>query len=303
MGAQIIREITPLTPNDCLTIFSRVKREFSFPLHYHEELELNLIVNGKGARRIVGDHIEMIDDPELVLVGPNVYHAWFTHNCESREIREVTVQWHKDLLDDRLLRRNQLSFIRAMIEQSHKGILFSRETATRLAPRILALDRKKGFDSVLELLSILHDLSISKNMRTLSDGTFTDQHFTYKSRRIEKAFEYMNSHYDKQITLGEVAKLVNMTDVSFSRFIKKRTGYTFIDSLNEIRLGHASRMLIDTTHAVAEISYQCGFNNISNFNRIFKKKKTCTPKEFRENYCTGTAVFEDAASRSRSGVD
>ncbi len=291
MSTNIIREITPLTQNDCFTIFSRVKKDFSFPLHYHEELELNLIINAKGARRIVGDHIDTIDDLELVLVGPNLYHAWFTHQCKSEEIREVTIQWHKDLFEDKLLRRNQLSFIRSMMERSQKGILFSRETAAAVAPRILSLNQKNGFDSVLELLSILHDLSTSRNMRTLSDASFTNQHFTYNSRRIEKAFEYMNNNYDKPISLGEVAKLVSMTEVSFSRFVKKRTGNTFIDSLNEIRLGHASRMLIDTTHSISEISYHCGFNNISNFNRIFKKKKTCTPKEFRENFNSGTRVF------------
>jgi AraC-like DNA-binding protein len=291
MNTNIIREITPLTQNDCFTIFSRVKKEFSFPLHYHEELELNLIMNAKGARRIVGDHIDTIDDLELVLVGPNLYHAWFTHQCKSEEIREVTIQWHKDLFEDKLMRRNQLSFIRNMMDKSQKGILFSQEAAAVLAPRILALNQRSGFDGVLELLSILHDLSISKNMRTLSDASFTNQHFTYNSRRIEKAFEYMNTNYDKAITLGEVARLVSMTEVSFSRFMKKRTGNTFIDSLNEIRLGHASRMLIDTTHSISEISYHCGFNNISNFNRIFKKKKTCTPKEFRENFNSGTRVF------------
>ena len=211
MSTNIIREITPLTQNDCFTIFSRLKREFSFPLHYHEELELNLIINARGARRIVGDHIDTIDDMELVLVGPNLYHAWFTHQCKSEEIREVTIQWHKDLFEDKLLRRNQLSFIRSMMERSKKGILFSRETTEALAPRILSLNQKQGFDSVLELLSILHDLSTSRNMRTLSDASFTNQHFTYNSRRIEKAFEYMNSNYDKQITLGEVAKTVNIT--------------------------------------------------------------------------------------------
>jgi AraC-like DNA-binding protein len=291
MNANIIREITPLTQSDCFTIFSRVKKEFTFPLHYHEELELNLIINAKGARRIVGDHIESIDDMELVLVGPNLYHAWFTHQCTSEEIREVTIQWHKDLFDDKLLRRNQLSFIRTMVERSQKGILFSKDTVRALAPRIMSLNQKNGFDSVLELMSILHDLSISRNMRTLSDASFTNEHFTYNSRRLEKAFEYMNNSYDKSISLGEVARLVSMTEVSFSRFIKKRTGNTFIDSLNEIRLGHASRMLIDTTHSIAEVSYNCGFNNISNFNRIFKKKKNCTPKEFRENFTSGTRVF------------
>jgi len=153
------------------------------------------------------------------------------------------------------------------------------------------LDEKHGFDSVLELMSILHDLSIARNTRTLSNAVFTNETLRYNSRRIEKAFHYMHNNYDKSVTLSEVAKLVNMTEVSFSRFMKKRTGNTFIDTLNEIRLGHASKKLIDTTHSISEISYNCGFNNISNFNRIFKKKKGCTPKEFRESFNSGTKVF------------
>ena len=286
----IIKEITPLTPNDCFTMFTRVKKEFNFPLHFHEEFELNLILNAKNAKRIVGDHIETIDDMELVLVGSNLNHAWFTHHCESEEITEVTIQWHHDLFDDKLLRRNQLSIIRQMLERSMKGILFSQETIKTISPRILSLSQKNGFDSVMELISILHDLSTSRNMRTLSDSTFNDFHQPSNSRRIEKSFEYMNNNYDKQISLKDIAKLVNMTEVSFSRFIKKRTGSTYINTLNEIRLGHASRMLIDTTHSVAEISFNCGFNNISNFNRLFRKKKNCTPKEFRESF-SGSRIF------------
>lgn len=287
----ILREITPLTQNDCFTLFSRVKQEFDFPLHCHEEFELNFIENAKGAQRVIGDHIEEIDDIELVLVGPNLQHAWFTHKCKDKEIREITIQFHKDLFDDKFLRRNQLNFIRTMFEKSVRGILFSRDTTQQVAPRIIELNRKHGFDSVLELMSILHDLSTSRNMRTLSDSSFnTAEQFNYNSRRIERTFEYMNQNFDKSITLAEVSKLANMSEVAFSRFFKQRSGNTFIDSLTEIRLGHASRMLIDTTQSVAEIAYHCGFNNISNFNRIFRKKKSCTPREFRESF-SGRRIF------------
>src|SRR5258708_34278800 len=99
MSTNIIREITPLTQNDCFTIFSRVKKEFTFPLHYHAELELNLIINAKGARRIVADHIESISDLGVVLVGANLYHAWFTNQCKTAQIREVTSQGRKDLFE------------------------------------------------------------------------------------------------------------------------------------------------------------------------------------------------------------
>lgn len=291
MKNSLLREITPLTQSDCFTLFSRVKSEFDFPLHYHEELELNFIQNAKNARRVIGDHIEDIDELELVLVGSNLQHAWFTHHCKSNEIREITIQFHKDLFDEKLLRRNQLSFIRTMLEKSLRGILFSKETTQQLAPRIMELNQKQGFDSVLELMSILHDLSISRNMRILSDASFNNtEQFNYNSRRIEKTLEYMNLNFDKPITLNEVARLANMSDAAFSRFFKQRTGNTFIDSLTEIRLGHASRMLIDTTQSIAEVAYHCGFNNISNFNRIFKKKKSCTPKDFRESF-SGTRIF------------
>jgi AraC-like DNA-binding protein len=287
----ILREITPLTKGDCFTLLSRIKSEFDFPLHYHEELELNFILNAKGAKRVIGDHVQEIDDAELVLVGSNLPHVWLTHKCKSKEIREITIQFHKDLLDEKFLRRNQLNFIRAMLEKSSRGILFSKKTIEQITPRLIALNQKQGFDSVLELISILHDLSTSRNMQFLSDSTFNSSEFSHNSRRIEKVFEYMNHNFDKPVSLREAAKIANMTDVSFSRFFKKRTGITFIDSLMEMRLGQASRLLIDTTQSVAEIAYNCGFNNISNFNRIFKKKKNCTPKEFRLNYNYGSRVF------------
>ena len=293
MTAPLLKEITPLTQSDCFTLFTRVKSEFDFPLHYHEEYELNFISNAKGAKRVVGDHLEEIDDLELVLVGSNLQHAWFSHKCTSKEITEITVQFHKDLFDEKFLNRNQLSFIRSMLEKSSRGILFSKETILQLMPRIKALDKLHGFDSMLELMSILHDLSTSRNMRLLSDASFNsnqNEPMNYHSRRIEKTLEYMNKNFDKQISLSDVAKLANMSDVSFSRFFKQRTGNTFVENQTQIRLGHASRMLIDTTQSVAEIAYHCGFNNISNFNRIFKKKKGCTPKEFRESF-SGTRIF------------
>ena len=196
-----------MTQNDCFTLFSRVKSGFDFPLHYHEEFELNFIRGAKGARRVVGDHVEEIDDLELVLVGPNLQHAWFNNQCKSKEIHEITIQFHKDLFDDKLLRRNQLSFIKNMFDKSSRGILFPKETIQALAPRIPELNQKHGFDSVLELISILHDLSISRNLRILSDSAFTNEQFTYNSRRIEKTFDYMNKNFDRTITLSEVSKL------------------------------------------------------------------------------------------------
>lgn len=286
----ILREITPLTKNDCFTIFSREKSAFDFPLHNHEDMELNLILDAAGAQRIVGDHIGEIDNCELVCVGPNLPHGWFIHNCTSQKIKEVTIQFHKDLFDDRFLKRNQLINIRNMFENSKRGIVFSKATIESISPRILNLSKKNGFDSILEFLSIIHDLSISRDVKLLSDSTFSIEQFGFNNRRLELVFDFMNTNFSKQVTLADVAKIANMPEASFSRFIKQRTGYSFVDSLTEIRLGHVLRMLIDSNQSIAEVAFKCGFNNMANFNRTFKRKKGHTPKEFRESY-VGKKIF------------
>jgi len=290
MLTDVFREITPLTPNDCFTIFSRKKKDFNFPLHMHEEMELNMIINAAGTKRIVGDHIEEIGEFELVLVGPNLPHGWFNHNCNSDSINEVTIQFNADILADNFLRKTQLTYMRKMFEASRRGLLFSQQTIKELYPRILSLNKKNGFDSVLELFSILNDLSVSRNARVLSDTTFSKEHYAPDSRRLDRVFNYMNSNFEKDISLADVAKIANMTEASFSRFIKLHTGQTFTDKLNDIRLGNVVRMLIDTSHSIAEIAYKCGYNNLANFNKIFKARKGLTPKEFKKNY-TGHRVF------------
>jgi len=286
----IVREVTPLTKNDCFAIFSREKNRFDFPLHNHDYIEINLILNGSGAQRIVGNHMGEIEERELVCIGPNLAHGWFNHRCHSENIKEVTIQFQKDLFDEKFLKKNQLVNIRNMFENSKRGILFSKATIDTITPRILALYKKLGFDSILELLSILNYLSLSRDFKLLSDSTFISEEYNYVSRRIEKVFEFMNNNFHEHITLADAAKIANMANASFSRFIKYRTGYSFVENLNEIRLGHVSRMLIDTTQSIAEIAYRCGFNNMANFNRTFKNKKGLTPKEFRENY-VGKRVF------------
>jgi hypothetical protein len=291
MKNDLLKEITPLTNSDCFTIFSRTKTEFDFPLHYHEEFEINLIINASGAKRIIGDHIGEIDNLELVLVGPNLPHCWVTHHCKNKIISEITIQFHKDLIDEKFLGRNQLFFIKEMFEKAKQGIHFSIVTANFVQKRIIELANKQGFLSVLELMSILHLLSTSNDMQLLSGAAFSNVNQSYNSRRVKKVVDYLNQHFDKPISLANVANLANMTEVSFSRFFKQHTGNSFIDNLLEIRLSHASRLLIDTHLPISQIAFNCGFNNISNFNRIFKKKKGCTPKEFREDYANINRVF------------
>jgi AraC-like DNA-binding protein len=287
MSRSILKESPPLTKADCFSLYARYKTEFNFPVHYHEEYELNFIENARGVRRVVGGSMEEIDNLELVLVGPNIPHAWFTYRCKSEDIFEVTIQFHRDLFDEVFLKRNQLNFIRTLFERSLKGVSFSRRTIERVAPRLKALAEKEGFDSVLELMAVLHDLSLSPDSRTLSDDVTYNTELIYNdSQRVEKVVDFINEHFGRTIRLAEAAELVEMAETAFSRFFKAKTGITFVDYLNDIRIGHASRLLIDTRSPVAEIALECGFTSLTNFNRIFKKRKGLVPKDFREKHGT-----------------
>ncbi|HWK06800.1 MAG TPA: AraC family transcriptional regulator [Puia sp.] len=282
MSRSILKEAPPLTKSDCFSVFARHKTEFDFPVHYHEEYELNFIENARGVKRIVGDSVEEIDDLELVLVGPNIPHAWFTHKCKSENIFEITIQFHKDLFHEIFLKRSQLSTIRTLFEQSLKGILFSRDTIQQIAPRLKELEDKTGFDSVLELMSILNQLSEAAGSRALSGEKIYNADYIYMdSRRMEKLIDFMNANFSRPVRLAEAAELVNMAETAFSRFFKAKTGINFVDFLNDIRLGHASRLLIDTNTSIADVAVACGFSSISNFNRTFKREKALTPKDFR----------------------
>lgn len=218
INTELFKEVSPLSSKDCFILIERQKTNFNFPIHIHPECELNFIENAKGAQRIVGDSIEEIDEEELVLVtNPHLEHAWKDYRNVSKNIHEITIQFHPDLLTDTFLNKNQMISIRQLFRHAERGVAFSR-------------------------------------------------------------------HYSEVIRLSEVAEMVNMSESSFCRFFKQHTSKSFIDFLTDIRLGAASRALIDSSLSIAEIGYDCGFNNLSNFNRIFKKKKGVTPSEFRDNY-------------------
>lgn len=280
---KIHREIIALSPEDSFIVEDRTKEYFDYPIHYHPEMELNFVLNGKNVRRIVGDSMENIDDIDLVLLGPNLYHVWEQHECENKKIREVTIQFHRDLFDDALLHRSVMRPIKEMFERSAHGILFSRETSIALKDRILKVSKMGGMDNFMELFSILYDLSISRKQRLLSTLGIQPINFE-SSNRIKALHDFVQKNYSKKITLTEAADLVNMSNVSFNRFIKKRTGKTFVNYLNEVRIGYASKFLIEKDLGISEIAFICGFNSIANFNRVFKKAKKRTPTEYRKDF-------------------
>ena len=281
--ANVLREITSITDNDCFYIVERHKSEFTFPIHSHEEFELNFIEGGRGVRRVVGDSIETIGDFELTLVtGDGLEHAWEQGGCREKDIREITIQFSSRLLDDKLLSRNQFASIRKMFERARMGLTFSMPAIMRVYCLIDTLaSKEERMDQFLDMLRILYELSLDTGARTLASNSFAKTVTGRESRRVNKVKEYIAQHYTEEIKLDDLAGLVAMSPSAFSRFFKQYTGRGPVDYIIDVRMGVAARMLVDTTTSVSEICYACGFNNLSNFNRTFKARRGYTPRDFR----------------------
>ena len=282
---QVISEIPPLSTKDIFFLVDRNKNEFTYPLHKHVELELNFVENCKGVKRIVGDSIEILGDYDLALIGSNIEHEWEQNECASRNIREITIQFSPDLVSDTLLCKTQFESIQRLFLDAQRGVAFSLPAIMKVFSKLDAITKTtERFYQYTGLLEILYDLSQCKDYHVLASNSFAQAERQNESRRIQLVTEYIDKNYKEEVKLQTLADMVYMTPSSFSRFFKLRTGKNISDYIIDIRLGYASRMLADSIVPIVDICYQCGFNNVSYFNRIFKKKKGCTPTVFRSNY-------------------
>ena len=283
---RVLHEIPPLADHDFMYVADRHKQEMDYPIHCHDVMELNFVAGGAGIRRVVGDSSEVIGDYDLVLItGSNLEHMWEQYECKSKDIHEITIQFPPDLLGEQFLQKNQLSSLRALFDNAKRGIAFELPAIMELYGKITAItSAQPGFYRMLSLLEILYELSLQDNYHLLASKSFANVKNQPESRRVRAVEEHIDQHFKGEIRLKTLADIAGMTPAAFSRFFRTRTGKTVSDYIIDIRLGYAARLLVDTHTSVAEICYSCGFNNISNFNRIFKKKKGCSPTAFRDNY-------------------
>lgn len=283
---RIIHEITPLMGKDVLYIADRHKKEFTYPIHNHSVYELNFVENAKGVRRIVGDSQEVIGDYDLCLItSPVLEHVWEQNECHSDDIREITVQFDFSMSDETLFGRNPYASITRMMQEAKKGLSFPLQAIMKVYGMLDTLSSvKDGFYAVQQFLTILYELSRCENARTLASSSYAKVTVEDDSRRILKVKNFISKNYMDELRLPELASLAGMSSSAFSRFFKLHTGRNLSEYIIDLRLGYAARMLVDTAKSISEIGFDCGFNNLSNFNRIFKKKKGCSPSEFRESY-------------------
>lgn len=276
----------PISENECFQIIEKFKTDFKFPKLKHDFYELHFIENGDGLRRIVGDSMEYIENYELILIkGCRLDHTWEQGTCKSKMIREIIFYFSSEIFSEVILQNEVFHSIQKMFKQALQGVCFPLSAIMKVYSQIDDLPSEEDtFKRYMKLIKLLHDISICEGIRTLASTTFSGTNKKNENQKITAIKNYINDHYLGSLTLPMLSKMADMTPVSFSRYFKQHSGKNISDYIIEIRLGYASRMLLDSPKSISEICTESGFKNLSNFNRIFKKKKGITPKVFRSHY-------------------
>lgn len=278
--AEIQQEICPITAEDLFIILDHPNAKFEYPIHCHPEYEINVVMNIDG-KRVVGDSEETFSKLDFVMVGPYIPHVW---KSDEEENRVVTIQFSSELLNFPIMNKRLFTPIKKLLIDSRQGLQFYGPDAERIKDEIMELTRIQGFQTATMFLNILNSLAQAPR-RKLVSNMYESENLIHesKSRRISKVCRHIEENISHKITLSDAAKMVNMSDSAFSHFFKKQTGISFITYINNLRVAKACDLLANTNLSASEICYDCGFNNKSNFIRLFSKRKNMTPIEYRNH--------------------
>lgn len=252
--------------------------------HYHREIELMYVIGGSGTR-YVGESIQPFFAGDMVLVGSYVPHFWQNDDLYFQELPEVhaeliLVQFVDDFMGDAFALPEMLH-IKKLFERALHGLQFHGDTRDQAAELLWSISRDNGRNKIIELIELLDLFAKSNEFRLLSDLSYHQKLPDQPSERIQLVCSHLVKHYKRPIALQEVASLANMTEKAFCRFFKKSTQKTLVQFINELRISHACKLLLNGEHSVGVICFDSGFGNLSNFNRVFKQITGQTPKEYQ----------------------
>lgn len=257
-------------------------------LHYHPEMQLIYILEGTGDL-FVGDSFVSYEPGNLYLIGPNQSHVFksdavYFDETKQLECKTISIFFHEKSLGNGFFSIEETSEIRSLLERSGRGIQFTTDIAGVVGPRILKLLDLTGFDRLLEILSILNLLSSCEDYKYLATMNAPVPSNDAKNQKVNKVFNYIIDNFNKDIKLEDVAKVANYSQAAFCHFFKQHTQKTFVQFLIELRVSNACKMLRNSDFNISQICYECGFNNVSNFNRQFKKITGLSPSAYVKKY-------------------
>ncbi|WP_421800052.1 AraC family transcriptional regulator [Haliscomenobacter sp.] len=282
---EVFLEITPLKESDVFVVLDAVNNKFAYPLHNHAELELSL-VSGISGTRTVGDSTQSYLENDLVFMGPYLYHKWdgaVAAQPKGKNYRVITIQFGADLFTAQLLKKEPYNKIRKLLQRCGRGIRFYGKTYEDAFLRMKELTTDKGMDSVLEFFKLLDVLSRSTEFEYLNSEGLAPATSKSDSRRIQVAYTYILENFSNhQMKVSDLAGLMNMSDSAFSHFFRKHAHHSFKQFLIDIRVRFACKLLLDSEETITEICFHSGFNNVTNFNRLFMKYRHCAPLQYRK---------------------
>lgn len=270
--------------NHSLNFHKDVLPHFLRVYHFHAELELVYIKKSTGTR-FLGNSIENFKAGDLVLIGENLPHMWqndpvYFQDNNSLVAEALVVHFRKDFAGKDFLERPELASVKRLLELSARGIQFRGKRISAIVAEIEKLAEQNEFKRLMTLIQLLKLLSTCRDYKILVSPGFIDTWSQTEHRRLEGIYAFVYSNFKDRISLAKVANLAGMHSSAFCRFFKRTTGKTFFHFLNEVRVGYACRLLIDSRYNISEVAYACGYNNLSNFNRQFKAINGRTPTEY-----------------------
>ena len=257
---------------------------FSTEFHFHSACQMTYIVQGKG-KRIIGDDVGSFTTDELTFIGPNLPHVW--HNNLQYEYalagsRSLALYIEPKLIIEVLGKFFKTHKIESFLNTSRRGLLYKGATKQKLKQKlkqIVSLDY--GFEKTILLFEIIEIMISSEEFDYLSSAGYTHHYNPSDNNKIDRIFKFVFDNYSRDIQLDHVAALSNMSKHSFCRYFKSRTQKTFVQFVNEVRISESCRMIAENKLQITPIAYTCGFNSLSNFNKIFKSIKGITPSRYR----------------------
>jgi len=256
-----------------------------YPFHYHpDHFELTIVRGGKGLR-IVGDNAEEFQETDIVLVGPGLPHCWISDRTETDNkynFQVIVVHFNRHIFGNELLARDEFKHIGDMMDLAARGIAMAEVIPEEMTNLFYQFTLEPDAESYIGMMRILNLMARSGNYKTLGSTSYSFKGRSEELIRFESVFNYVQTNYLSRIKISEVASLAGMNDSAFSHYFKKRTRYSFTDFINLLRLDHAARLIQENNRNIADICYASGFNNLSNFNRMFKKWKGLTPLKYRK---------------------
>jgi len=252
--------------------------------HYHNNYEISFITEGSG-KRIVADSIEEFQPGDLVFIGKNIPHVWMADKAAmaptQRKLEMVYLQFTDEVLNPGILLLPEFKNIANALVLSERGIRIKDKTLDEVSNLMLQLPYLNNFDRMIVFLELMNIIGGSTNYTFLASNDYIKKRFSTKNKRIEAIHQYLMKNYRAEIDLAAIADMVNMAEGSVCRFFKGQMGMTIFEYLNKLKVDFATQLLMDKNLSIAEVAEDSGFNNLSHFNKQFKKATNLQPTEYR----------------------